>query len=161
MDENGRRMSSRIVLGALVAALAFVALAAAAPDAGAKSRQDARTEANDFIDWCFKEGGDPLVIDGTGDDFLVVCADLGSGDFVCGWAGSDGYSQDCFLKAVTRPGGDLGDLPVFGPDPAAGWHVTADDLAADGWQATEPPQQSDKSRPKNGKRGKGGKGGRR
>lgn len=95
----GRRLGQM----AAVALVALLLAGLAAAPAGAKTRDDGRQEANDFIAWCVGEGGDPVVIVASEDRITVACNDLPGGDFLCNFY-PDPY---CKLWGARVTPGDL------------------------------------------------------
>jgi hypothetical protein len=97
-----------------IAAVALVALLLSglvAASAAADQRPEAK-EANDFVDFCFRSGGDPTVFTYPDNSVIVVCADLpGGGDFVCEFVGNGRF---CYVKGPEHPGGVLPNQPVDG-----------------------------------------------
>jgi hypothetical protein len=123
---------------AAVALVALLLAGLAAAPAGARTRDDGRKEANDFIAWCFGEGGNPIVVEGTGDDILVACDFPDGKDLTCQF-----YPvYDCWSRRVI-PGDfhnvdlEQTDAPVARPDLADPTGVGGTFFVEDG--ATETP----------------------
>jgi len=129
----------------VVAMVALVLVGLAVMPAEARTRDDGRNEANDFITWCFASGGDPEVLELGDDKIAVGCYNLPGGDFVC-WFYPDHWCHLWASRVV--PGGisdvdimpaDQGDSPINRPVlavPAGAGRVV---LVEDGSAAGEAP----------------------
>jgi hypothetical protein len=129
----------------VVALVALVLVGLAVMPAEARTRDDGRNEANDFITWCFASGGDPEVLELGDDKIAVGCYNLPGGDFVC-WFYPDHFCHLWASRGV--PGGisdvditpaDQGDSPINRPVlavPAGAGRVV---LVEDGSAAGEAP----------------------
>jgi len=83
-----RRLIGRM---AGVALVALILGGLAATPAGAETRKETAAKANDMIDRCFANGGDPEVID-AGKEIKVECHyHDGSGTFYCSFLPNDTY----------------------------------------------------------------------
>jgi len=128
----------------VVAMVALVLVGLAAMPAEARTRDDGKQEANDFITWCIAFGGDPVVVEASDDQIMARC-ELPGGDFVC-WFYPDYFCHLFYDRVV--PGGisdvdimpaDQGDSPVNRPVlaiPAEAGRVV---LVEDGGAAGEAP----------------------
>ena len=105
---SGRQRWLRTVLATVVAIVIAGSLAAPTE---AEQRPEAK-EANDFIEFCFRSGGDPIVLTYPDDSIIVVCQGLTGGDMKCEF--KPGASQDCWLRGPEDPGGVLPTQPVDG-----------------------------------------------
>jgi putative hemolysin len=128
----------------VVALVALVLIGLAVMPAEARTRDDGRNEANDFITWCIASGGDPVVVEASDERIQVRC-DLPGGDILCNFY----PSHWCHLWASrVVPGGisdvdimpaDQGDSPINRPVlavPAGAGRVV---LVEDGSAAGEAP----------------------
>jgi hypothetical protein len=129
----------------VVALVALVLVGLAAMPAEARTRDDGKQEANDFITWCFAVGGEPYVIDATDKEIFVWCH-LPNGDFFTCRFYPDHF---CYIyNEPAHPGGisdvdimpaDQGDSPINRPVlavPAGAGRVV---LVEDGSAAGEAP----------------------
>jgi hypothetical protein len=94
---------------AVVGALALLLSGLAAPLASAQTRQEAVDQANGFIDWCYANGGDPIVV-GAGTDaessVVVVCKFSDGSSFVCSFYPNASCHQ---YPPLVRPPKSIGD----------------------------------------------------
>jgi hypothetical protein len=94
---------------AVVAAIVIAGCLAAPTDA--RQRPEAK-EANDFIEFCFRSGGDPEVSTFPDGTIIVYCRGLSGGTVKCVF--TPGASQDCYYEAPEAPDGVLPTQPVDG-----------------------------------------------
>ena len=100
---SGTPLWLRTVLAAVVAMV--IAGSVAAP-ANARTRDDGKQEANDFVTACFAMGGEPEVIEAS-DEWIIATCHLPNGStFTCDWWTNNDWSQHCHLSHSV-PGGDL------------------------------------------------------
>jgi hypothetical protein len=108
----------------LTAVLALLVLGLAATPAGARTRDDAVTQANDFIDKCFRLGGNPEVgpsIDGA----IQVNCRFSNRTVVCVWSAGLGWKLTCMNQV--KPRVPVDDLPILEPTDPTYTPIAADD----------------------------------
>lgn len=138
VDLQFRQPTRRSVLHLIGGGLyALVQLRVGAPT-GARQRPAAQG-ANEFIDFCFRSGGDPTVFTGDDGSVIVVCRGLNGHTYTCVF---EGTSHSCVLDQQTQPG-PIG--PVH-TEPIGSLHTPE----LDSLMTAFPPadQQSDAPKPK-------------
>lgn len=75
----GRRLGQM----AVVALVALLLSGLAAAPAEARTRDEGRQDANDFIAWCQSWGDTPIVLESSDKGILVSCLLPGTGNYVC------------------------------------------------------------------------------
>jgi hypothetical protein len=144
---SSHRPTRRGVLGLIAGGVLAITGGRLAKPAAAKQRPEAKG-ANDFIDFCFRSGGDPIVLDYPDGSVIVICQNLpNSGDYQCTFTGN---SQDCWIRGLTQPG-PYDNLPVFETDGAVLVPATEfQALTTDG--AAKEPASTPKKRKKRARR---------